>query len=278
MHPYLAPGPVAFAHRGGAGDAPENTIEAFEIAHALGYRYIETDVHLTRDGVLVAFHDDRLDRVTDRSGAICDLAIADVEAADAGHTFSPDDGGSFPFRGRGLRVPRLTEILGRWPDARVNIDTKSDACVEPLARLLDDLRAWDRVCIGSFSDRRLSRIRALSGRRACTSMGPRAVATVRLAAATGSMPRLGADCIQVPISQGRIRIVTRRFVDAAHRAGLRVHVWTINSESTINELLEIGVDGIMTDRLRVLQSVFAGRGLPLDGCPTPASPSAATTD
>ena len=106
----------------------------------LGYRYLETDVHLTRDGVLVAFHDERLDRVTDRTGAIAELGIAEVEAADAGHTFSPDGGRTFPFRGCGIRVPRLEAILARWPDARVNIDPKSDACVGPLAALLDRAR------------------------------------------------------------------------------------------------------------------------------------------
>ncbi|MGO9752747.1 MAG: glycerophosphodiester phosphodiesterase [Solirubrobacteraceae bacterium] len=268
-HLYLTqPGPVAFAHRGGAGDAPENTLEAFEIARTLGYRFLETDVHLTRDGVLVAFHDDRLDRVTDRTGSIAELDIAAVQAADAGYTFSPDGGLTFPFRGHGIRIPRLAEILEPWPDARVNIDPKSDACAVPLAKLLDNLEAWNRVCIGSFSDRRLRRIRALSRGQACTSMGPRAVATVRLAAATGSMPRLGADCIQVPISQGRVRIVTERFVEAAHKASLRVHVWTINDATTINELLDLGVDGIMTDLLRVLQGVFLSRDLGLDGAPT----------
>ncbi len=264
MHPFLVePGPIAFAHRGGAGEAPENTLEAFEIAAALGYTYLETDVHLTRDGVLVAFHDERLDRVTDRTGAIAELGIAEVEAADAGYAFSPDGGRTFPFRGRGIRVPRLEAILARWPDARVNIDPKSDVCVGPLGALLDRVGAWERVCIGSFSDRRLRRIRALGRGRACTSMGPRAVALARLTAASARMRRLGADCIQVPISRGRIPIVTARFIAAAHRAGLPVHVWTINDETTINELLELGVDGIMTDRLRLLRDVLTRRGLGL---------------
>ena len=266
MHPFLVePGPIAFAHRGGAGEAPENTLAAFEIAVALGYRYLETDVHLTRDGVLVAFHDERLDRVTDRTGAIAGLGIAEVEAADAGHTFSPDRGRTFPFRACGIRVPRLEAILARWPDARVNIDPKSDACVEPLAALLDRVGAWERVCIGSFSDRRLRRIRALSRERACTSMGPQAVALARLATASGLIRRLGADCIQVPISRGPIPIVTARFVAAAHRAGLPVHVWTINEETTINQLLDLEVDGIMTDRLRLLRDVLTHRGLALTG-------------
>jgi glycerophosphoryl diester phosphodiesterase len=266
LHPFLDhPGPIAFAHRGGAGEAPENTLAAFEIAVSLGYRYLETDAHITGDGVLVAFHDDRLDRVTDRTGVIARLTIEEVEAADAGYTFSPDDGRSFPFRGRGVRVPRLEELLLRWPDARVNIDPKADACVGPLAALLDRLGAWERVCIGSFSDRRLHRIRELGRGRACTSMGPHAVALARLTATSGRMPQLGADCIQVPTRRGPIPIVTRRFVEAAHRAGLPVHVWTVDDEATIERLLKLGVDGIMGDRLRLLREVFARRGLPLQG-------------
>jgi glycerophosphoryl diester phosphodiesterase len=260
VHPFLDhPGPIAFAHRGGAGEAPENTLAAFEIAVTLGYRYLETDAHITRDGVLVAFHDDRLDRVTDRTGAIAELGIDEVEAADAGYVFSSDRGGSFPFRGRGIRVPRLEELLVRWPDVRINIDPKTDGCVEPLASLLDRLRAWDRVCSGSFSDRRLRRIRALGRGRACTSMGPHAVALARLAAASGRIPRLGADCVQVPTHRGPIPIVTDRFIAAAHRARLPVHVWTINDERTIDRLLDLGVDGIMSDRLRLLRDVLGRR-------------------
>ncbi|MHB1570926.1 MAG: glycerophosphodiester phosphodiesterase [Solirubrobacteraceae bacterium] len=260
MHPFLDhPGPIAFAHRGGAGEAPENTLAAFEAAVALGYRYLETDVHVTSDGVLVAFHDERLDRVTDCTGAIAELRIAEVQAADAGYAFSPDGGRTFPFRGRGVRIPRLEELVMRWPDVRVNLDPKTDACVEPLAAVIDRLDAWDGVCIGSFSDRRLRRIRCLGHGRACTSMGPHAVALARLAAASGRIPRLGADCIQVPLRRGRIPIVTQRFVAAAHKARLPVHVWTINDETTIDHLLDLGVDGIMSDRLRLLAEVMDRR-------------------
>jgi glycerophosphoryl diester phosphodiesterase len=135
--------------------------------------------------------------------------------------------------------------------------------VGPLAALLDRLCAWERVCVGSFSDRRLRRIRALGRGRACTSMGPQAVALARLTAASSVMRRLGADCIQVPISRGPIRIVTKRFIAAAHTAGLPVHVWTVNDDATINELLDLGVDGIMSDRLQLLRDVLRRRGLAL---------------
>lgn len=180
--------------------------------------------------------------------------MADVEAADSGYAFSPDGGRTFPFRGRGVRVPRLDELLARWPGARVNIDAKSDRCVRPLVQLIDRHDAWDRVCIGSFSDRRLRRVHALSARRACTSMGPRAVRRAHAVATAGWVPRQDADCVQVPVHHGHIRIVTRRFVAAADRARLPIHVWTINDETTMNELLDLGVDGIMSDELRLLRA------------------------
>lgn len=278
-HAFLdSRGPVATAHRGGADNAPENTLPAFAAAVDLGYRHLETDVHLTRDGVVVAFHDRRLDRVTDSTGAIEDLDIATVEAADAGFAFSTDGGQSFPFRGTGVRVPRLEGLLERWPQACINIDPKSDAVVDPLVAVLDRHAAWDRVCLGSFSDARLKRIRSTVRDKACTSMGPRAVAIARVASVAGVMPRQGADCVQVPLRQGRIPIVTPRFVRAAHRAGLAVHVWTINDEATMHDLLEIGVDGVMTDRPGLLRDVFAARGLTLDGArPVAGRPSPGLT-
>jgi glycerophosphoryl diester phosphodiesterase len=162
-----------------------------------------------------------------------------------------------------MRVPRLEELLSRWDQVRINVDPKSDRCVVPLVALIDRLDAWGRVCIGSFSDRRLRRVRTLSQGRACTSMGPHAVAVARAAAVCGLMPRQGADCLQVPPRRGRVPIVTGGFVRAAHRAGLAVHVWTVNDEPTMHELLDLGVDGIMTDRLTVLREVFASRGLAL---------------
>jgi glycerophosphoryl diester phosphodiesterase len=219
VHPFLGRrAPLAFANWGGAAEAPENTLEAFGAAVALASRYLETDVQLTRDGVLVACHDERLDHVSDRRGAIADLPIGETETADAGYRFTIDGGRTSPYRDRGVRVPRLEAVLAGWPDCRVNIDPKTDACVTPLVELVDRLGAWERVCIGSFSGRRLDRIRALSRDRACTSMGPRAVAVERVAAAAGWMPRMGADCVQVPLRHGRIPIVTAWFVRCAPRS------------------------------------------------------------
>jgi len=244
--PFLDhPGPIPFAHRGGAGDWPENTMPAFEGAVALGYRYVETDVHVTADGVLVAFHDDRLDRVTDRTGLIRELPWAEVRRA--------------RVEGR-EPIPLLEDLLGTWPELRVNIDPKHDTAVDPLVDVIRRTGSIDRVCVGSFSDRRLGRISAMLGPRLCTSLGPKGVA--RLRAASFGLPagRLPARCAQVPPGTGRVPLVDERFVRAAHHRGLQVHVWTIDDEAEMHRLLDLGVDGIMTDRPAVLRGVLEARG------------------
>ncbi|MCU0310448.1 MAG: glycerophosphodiester phosphodiesterase [Acidimicrobiales bacterium] len=242
--PFLDhPHPIPFAHRGGAGDRPENTMPAFAAAVELGYRYVETDVHVTSDGAVLAFHDDRLDRVTDRSGAVIDLPWSEVGRA----------------RVAGLEpIPLLAELLAAWPDLRVNLDPKHDAAVEPLAEVILAAGAVDRVCVGSFSDRRIARLRAMLGPRLCTAMGPRAIARLR-AASYGYPHRPIADCAQVPVRQGPFPIVDDRFVATAHRFGVKVHVWTIDEPEEMEDLLELGVDGIMTDRPAVLRSVLEQR-------------------
>ena len=207
--------------------------------------------------MLVAYHDERLDRLTDLSGPLRSLTFAEVAAADAGFR-------SEAWRGRGCVIPPMEEVLRRWPSVRVNVEPKSDEAVGPLVRLLDDLDAWDRVCVGSFHDSRLREVRRLRGARACTSTGVADTAAAFAAASlTGRMPRLGADCLQVPPSRGPVPVVTERFLAAAHRAGLPVHVWTVDEEAEMHELLDRGVDGLMTDRPRVLREVFAARGLSL---------------
>ena len=246
-YPFLDwPGPLAFAHRGGASEAPENTMPAFEHAISLGYRYLETDAHVTADGVLVAFHDDRLDRVTDRTGMIADLPWRDVQQAKVD--------GREP-------IPRLEDLLATWPDARVNIDPKQDAVAEPLAAAILRTGATDRVCVGAFSDKRIAKVKVLTGPGLCTSMGPREVA--RLVSASRGGPGTGgvlSPCAQVPPRQGRVALITPRFVEAAHRLGTQVHVWTIDDRAEMERLLDLGVDGIMTDRPQVLKDLLVDRG------------------
>jgi len=239
------PGPIPFAHRGGAGDWPENTMPAFEAAVSLGYRYLETDVHLTADGVLCAFHDDRLDRVTDRTGVIAELPWSEVRLAKVG--------GTEP-------IPLLEDLLGTWPQARINIDPKHDSAVDALAAVLTRTDSVERVCIGAFSDRRLARLRALLGPRLCTSLGPKAIARLRAASLTPLRSGVPGACVQVPPSFRGAPIVDARFVRAAHRLGLPVHVWTIDTEDEMRRLLDLGVDGIMTDRPAILKGVLVERG------------------
>lgn len=238
-------GPLAFAHRGGAGDWPENTMPAFENAVALGYRFVETDVHVTADGVLLAFHDDHLDRVTDAVGEIAKLDYATVRRARVD--------GREP-------IPLLEDLLGTWPELRINIDPKHDACVDALAAVIRRTGSIDRVCVGAFSDRRLARLRVMLGPELCTALGPRGVARLRGASWRIPTGRLAAGCAQVPASAGGITIVDDRFVRCAHERGIQVHVWTIDEPDEMRRLLDLGVDGIMTDRPALLKEVLVERG------------------
>lgn len=248
LHPYLAyEAPVGFAHRGGAGAHPENTERAFRHAVELGYRYLETDVHATADGVLIAFHDDKLDRVTDRTGRIIDLTWAEVAEARVD--------GTDP-------ILRFDEMLERFPDARINIDPKADTAVEPLAELLLHFGVQDRVCVTSFSRRRTERVKRRVGSDLCT--GGATGATIEAIVGLRGIGGLrDVDVLQVPPVFGPIPVVTRRFVEFAHGRGIHVHVWTIDDPEEMHRLLDLGVDAIMTDRPEVLASVFAERGTSL---------------
>jgi len=237
-------GPIPFAHRGGASEHPENTMPAFEHAVTLGYRYLETDAHATADGVLVAFHDNVLDRVTDRTGAIADLPWETVRQARLG------DAG----------IPLMEDLLTAWPDVRVNIDLKHEASVAPLVDVLDRTGAHDRVCAASFSGKRLDRFRRLSGGRVCTAIAPAEILRLRLGSFGVPAGRFAGACAQVPVRQGPVLIVDRRFVEGAHRMGLPVHVWTIDDPVQMERLLDLEVDGIMTDRPSVLKEVLVRRG------------------
>lgn len=256
MHPFLdQPGPLAFAHRGGDLGHPENSLAAFEAAVALGYRYLETDVHATRDGVLVAFHDSRLDRVTDHAGAVAELPWDTVRRARIG--------GTEP-------VPLLEDLLDAFPAARFNVDVKAAPAVGPLVEAIRRTNAWDRICVGGFSDSRLAAVRAAAGPRLATSLGPREVARLRLRSLAGPLARgrgapFAGVCAQVPERHRGVRVVDRAFVRAAHRLGLQVHVWTVDDPARIRALLDLGVDGIMADRIDVLRNVLGERGCRPDG-------------
>ncbi|PWR07223.1 glycerophosphodiester phosphodiesterase [Micromonospora sicca] len=245
---YLdAPAPLAFAHRGGAADGDENTAAAFARAIALGYRYVETDVHATADGVAVVFHDATLRRLTGEPGRIADLRWADLASVRVGGA---------------AVVPRLDEVLGAWPEIHFNIDVKADGGVEPTVATVTRTGAGERVLLASFSDARLTRLRALAGPKVATSLGMRGVARLRMASLHGRSLRLPPSVVaaQVPVRYGRIPVVDRRFLAYCHRIGLQVHVWTIDEPAEMHDLLDLGVDGIMTDHVGVLRDVYRSRG------------------
>lgn len=248
MHPFLdAPLPLAIAHRGGSVDGIENTLASFARAIEAGYRYLETDARLTADGELVAFHDPDLDRVIGSADRIGELTWHELSQLRVG--------GREP-------VPRLAEVLKTFPDARLLIDPKCDEAVDPLVATLRDHDALDRVCVGSFSDRRLRRVRAALGDDVCTSMGPVEALRLRLAAARllprGLVPGASA-CVQLPVRYGPITFAQRRVIDTAHDHGLQVHVWTVNDRDTMARLLDLGVDGIITDEIMLLRDVLRER-------------------
>jgi glycerophosphoryl diester phosphodiesterase len=268
-YPYLdavhdKPGSViAMAHRGGAlhPEIPdsENTLRAFRHAAELGYTYLETDVHTTRDGVLLAFHDAALDRVTDSRGALADLTAEEISAVRIAGEHA---------------VPTMAELLEELPGCRFNIDLKSPNAIEPLVALLDRTAAHDRVCVGSFSTRRITSFRRATGGRVATAAAPPEVAAMLLPV-PGRLVRathvVRAAVLQVPWRHKTrpVTVVTPRFVRRAHAAGLHVHVWTgdersqwvsVDDAASMNTLLDMGVDGLITDRTDVLKDVLLTRG------------------
>jgi glycerophosphoryl diester phosphodiesterase len=246
------PGAVlAFAHRGGAFhpglEGLENTLTAFQHAVDLGYLYLETDVHATRDGVLLAFHDAVLDRVTGSTGTIAELGYADLaEVAVAERE----------------QIPTLVSLLERFPHTRFNIDLKSEAAVRPLAELIRRTASHDRVLVGSFDDRRMRQFRAHMDRPVATACGPAAVVAARFAPrlATTALGRTAGDAYQVPHRRGRLHVVNEAFVARAHSLGRPVHVWTVDDPAEMHQLLDLGVDGLITDRTDLLREVLLERG------------------
>jgi glycerophosphoryl diester phosphodiesterase len=238
-------GPIAMAHRGGAlhpdNIGYENSMRAFAHAVGLGYRYLETDVHATSDGRVVAFHDHGLDRVTDRTGVVAQLPWSEVSKARInGHE----------------PIPLLSDVLDRWPDLRLNLDVKADSGVAPLAEVLRRTNAVDRVCVSSFSQRRVWAIRRLLGPDLCTGLGSREIAVLKF----GQVAPRGGACLQIPLRFGRLQVLSARLLRRAHATGRQVHVWTIDDPPTMHRLLDLGVDGLITDRTDLLRDVLVERG------------------
>jgi len=243
------PRPVAFAHRGGSAHNPENSWAAFEHAAGLGYAYLETDARATADGTLLAFHDATLDRVTDGKGRVARLPYGAVAKARIGGS---------------EKIPLIEDLLGALPDLRFNIDVKHPGSVRPLAEVLRRTRAYDRVCVTSFSGRRLRAAKEAIGQPVCVAVTPAAALLLKYGAALyGGRPgaalaarlaRSGVHCAQVPEW-----IATPGFIETAQHLGMHVHVWTLNTREVMERALDAGADGVMTDQTELLKSVLTER-------------------
>lgn len=244
---------MAAAHRGGCLYGPnlgrENTIHAFGEAVALGYNVLETDLRTTADGHVVVFHDPSLGRVTDGHGLIADLRLSSVKRARVG----------------GIdEIPTLDEVLEEFPTQQFLFDLKDSRTTRPACETVRRHNAFDRVCFGSFKQCRLARLRRLGGREAITSAGPAEVGMNLFLPRLATLTR-GPAAFQIPLvftrPPIRIRVLTRSFLAAAHARGSAVHVWTVDTEAEMHEVLDMGVDGIVTDAIDVLRTVLIERGL-----------------
>ncbi|WP_022729710.1 glycerophosphodiester phosphodiesterase [Fodinicurvata sediminis] len=243
-YPYLdAPRPLAFAHRGGSLEGEENTLAAFGHAVALGYRYIETDVQVSSDGVAVVFHDDTLERTTNGRGAVSSHSWRALQKLQTR---------------QGEPLCRVEEALEAFPDCRFNIDPKCDAVVAPLAKAIVDSGAEQRVCIASFEERRVHDLRKHIGSGVCWAPGKKGVARLWLAAHGIGVPT-AFPTVQVPPRYKGIPLITHRFVRTARKRGVQIHVWTVNERDEMEALLDLGVDGIMTDRPSLLKQLLISR-------------------
>jgi glycerophosphoryl diester phosphodiesterase len=247
---FAAPHPRVFGHRGAAGLAPENTLPSFALAGALGADTLELDVHGSRDGEIVVLHDATLERTTNGEGLVRDHGWDRLARLDAGYRFT-FDGRTYPYRGQGIRLSRLAALLAAFPGHRFNIETKSGepAVVEEVVALLDRAGVASRTLLAAEQGSVMARIRAAAGRRIVTGMSAEEVAAfvdrARREDWAGYEPP--GRALQIPPSFGGVRLATREHVEAAHRFGIEVHVWTINDPGEIDAMLDLGVDGVMSD-------------------------------
>jgi glycerophosphoryl diester phosphodiesterase len=237
---------LAFAHRGGNEFAPENSFRAFKSAVDIGYKYLETDVHLTKDGFLIAFHDDTLDRVTDKSGLIRDLTLSEIKKAKIAGT---DE------------IPLLSELLNSFTDCFFNIDCKVDETVQPLINLIHNKDFINRVCIGSFSQKRINFIRKSLGKEVKTSMGPAEVILSKFLSYTSLGYNFKSSYTSIPIRRYGINLLEERNINYLKSNNQKVIAWTINDEDQMKMLINIGIDGIMTDNLTLLKKVLIEENL-----------------
>jgi glycerophosphoryl diester phosphodiesterase len=248
--------PIRLAHRGSRILWPENTLYAFERAvEDYGYRYLELDVNLSADRVPMVIHDRSLGRTTNATGPVSALTFEELQQLDAGYRFDPQ--GDYPLRGAGLTIPTLDQVYKAFPEARINIDLKQPGEEWAVAEVIKDNRAEHRTLVGSFYDRRIARFRRITGGNVAVSAGPTTVARMFMQSRMGLAPRAPVQAYQLT-DEYRGFTVDRRLVDAVHRAGAHLHVWTVNDADEMRRLLDLGVDGIITDRPDVLNDVLDG--------------------
>jgi glycerophosphoryl diester phosphodiesterase len=261
-HPYFdLARPIPVGHRGASGERPENTLPAFALALEQGARILETDVHPTRDGAVVILHDGQVGRTTDGEGPVSARSLAELRRLDAGHRFSPDGGASFPFRGRGVRIPTLEEAFEAFPDARFNVEIKAGGrdFVAQVVGIVARTGREDRTLLTSADDAVMAELRDVlaetGARPAVGASTGDCVAWVK-AAAGGGAPPPGPMALQVPVAFGGRPLVTGRLVAFAHEHDVQVHVWTVNEPAEIERLLDLGVDAVMSDfPARVVEAI-----------------------
>ena len=252
---FLSPLPRIVAHRGDSAFFPENTLEAFRSAYELGVDVIETDVHLTKDGKIVIWHDPTLERNTNGSGTLESHTLSELKALDAGYTFTRDGGKTYPFRGKGVQLATLDEALKALPDARFNIDLKSqeEEIVDRYIEVIKSNHAEDRVCTASFHLENLKKLRKAAP-EFLTSISTWEVIPLLIKQKLHILPKRFQRKIifQVPVKQCGIKVITPSFVRDMHKRDAIVMVWTINEKKDMEYLFSIGVDTIMTDNPRLL--------------------------
>lgn len=248
--------PLRFAHRGSRVLWPENTMVAFQGAVDLGYRYIETDVRISKDGHVVVFHDQTLERTTDGVGKVSDRTLDELRLLDAGHRYNPEQ--DYPWRGRDARISSLAEVFAEFPDIHFNIDLKGPGMEWAVADVIRAAGREDSTLIGSFVDRRIAKFRRITRGAVATSAGPTAALSMWSASRLGRHTRRPAVAYQLPFNY-RSLPMDQKLVDAIHGAGAQVHAWTVNEAVDMVRLLDLGVDGIVTDRPDILNEVLRRR-------------------
>ncbi len=255
--------PTSLAHRGASAHAPENTLEAYRMAVESGAGGLELDVHMTRDGQVVVMHDDDVDRLTDGAGLVREKSLQELENLEVGYHFSPDGGSTFPYRGRGLKIPTLQEVLQQFPNTPINLDIKEDQAgfEEAVLRIIEKNDAENRTFVASQKHRVVRKFRKLSGGAVPTSSSQLEIAIFLVLSRLRleSLLRPSYVALQIPTSHRGIELVTPGFISAAHNLGVRVDVWTIDEPKEIHRLLDLGADVIMTNRPEVLAEVLEQR-------------------